>query len=78
MAEDQEAEAVVMEEGGENLVLCLGNLLNSASQKVTAGTNAPEATQTQVKDSVSSYEIQLTQLRAPGCSNNMACLLTQC
>ena len=48
MADDQESEVVVIEEKGENLVLCLGNLLYSASQKVAAETKETENKQTQV------------------------------
>jgi len=43
-----EDEAVLVEQGGENLVLCLGNLLNSASQKTATELNQPEEQQTQV------------------------------
>lgn len=47
-AEDQESEAVLVEQGGENLVLCLGNLLDSASQKTIKETNQQVEQQSQV------------------------------
>ena len=33
--EDYDSESVLIERGGENLVLSLGNILNSASQKAS-------------------------------------------
>ena len=50
IAEDQESNALLVEQSGENLVLCLGNLLNSASQKTAAETNQTEGLPSQVRN----------------------------
>ena len=48
--EDYASESNLVEEGGENLVLSFGNLLNSAAQKASVIENAkePEVIQTEV------------------------------
>ncbi|XP_022809688.1 uncharacterized protein LOC111346681 [Stylophora pistillata] len=47
--EDYGSESVLVEQGGENLVLSLGNILNSASQKASVIDKKAETSETQSK-----------------------------
>ena len=53
--EDYASESVLVEQGGENLVLSLGNLLNSAAQKASVIIDTEESAdvQEEVKTSCS-------------------------
>ena len=54
-AEDYASESVLVEQGGENLVLSLGNLLNSAAQKASVISKTKESADIRFKVSTS-YE----------------------
>ena len=47
--EDYAAESVLVEQGGENLVLSLGNLLNSAAEKASVISNTKETMEARTK-----------------------------
>ena len=56
--EDYGSESVLVEQGGENLVLSLGNILNSASQKASVIDKKAETSETQSKVNTSCHCLQ--------------------
>lgn len=47
--EDYASESVLVDQGGENLVLSLGNLLNSAAQKASVISRTKETVEKRIK-----------------------------
>ena len=63
--EDYASESVLVEQGGENLVLSLGNLYNSAAEKASVITKTKESveTRTKVNLSLKSFALQNSSRR---------------
>ena len=51
--EDYASESVLVEQSGENLVLSLGNLMNSAAEKASVISNTKETAEKRTKVNIS-------------------------
>ena len=61
--EDYASEAVLVEQGGENLVMSLGNLLNSAAEKASVISKTKETVEKRTKVNTSSNQLYFPRMQ---------------